>query len=39
MFVFSGLLDDSLRPPCGPPFERSMRYALLSGMYGMTKDA
>jgi hypothetical protein len=26
------LLDDSLRSPCGPPFGRSTRYALLSGI-------
>ena len=25
-------LDYSLRSPCGPPFGRSMRYALLSGL-------
>jgi hypothetical protein len=25
-------LDDPLRSPCGPPYGRSTRYALLSGM-------
>ena len=25
-------LDDSLRSPCGPPYGRSTRHALLSGM-------
>ena len=28
------ILDYSLRLPCGPPFGRSMRYALLSRLRG-----